>query len=367
MSRILLAVSVLVASAVLAPAQTVVASFTSTIIVTPIVQFTDTSTGSPTTWAWDFDSDGNVDDTSSNPVWVYPGPGAYLCTLTVTNATSSDTVAAAVGIETINLPAFTSTYTQSTHTRGMWFQAPARFSIVGLRVPDESGFGLQNVAVYRMANAPPTFSASATGGLEFLSLAIPSNENIPCAVSFDTGDYVGVLGACGDNTTMRNSYGSGPFVSSVLGLPVSLTRFMTQTNLVSANGLGPYSGIASGSIARVEMAVSACVGLPYGDGSPSSQAAAPTLKTTALPFLGQTAELTIENFDSNALGVIGVGLGRLNQPTPIGTLLINNFAGSAILNGGAPMNPGSYTFSFRSPPTPRCKDSAQSNGRRPTC
>jgi PKD repeat protein len=54
------------------------------------VQFTDTSTGSPTSWAWDFNNDGVIDNTTRNPVYTYPSPGTYSVNLTVTNAGGSD-------------------------------------------------------------------------------------------------------------------------------------------------------------------------------------------------------------------------------------------------------------------------------------
>ncbi len=54
------------------------------------VQFTDTSSGSPTSWAWDFNNDGVIDNTSRNPMYTYPNPGTYSVNLTVTNAGGSD-------------------------------------------------------------------------------------------------------------------------------------------------------------------------------------------------------------------------------------------------------------------------------------
>ena len=48
------------------------------------VIFVDTSTGSPTTWNWDFGDGGT--DTVQNPYHVYNSPGTYTVTLTVTNA-----------------------------------------------------------------------------------------------------------------------------------------------------------------------------------------------------------------------------------------------------------------------------------------
>jgi PKD repeat protein len=327
----------------------VVASFTSSVVSGTTVLFTDTSIGNPTAWAWDFDNDGTVDDNSQFPAFTYPAIGSYTCSLTVSNAFSSDTIVQNIGIGIIPMPAFNNTYSFITNTRGLWFQSPTRFSITGLRVPDEFGHGQQNVAVYRLPSGTAT-----TGGLEFASIGLPSAQNIPCVVSFDAGEYVGVLGACGDTTMMHNSYGTPntPYPSTVLGQPTTLYRFLSQTNLVTTNGNAAYQMASSAQLARVEIAVTPCVGIPYGVGSPSTQAQAPILSTTALPFLGSTAELTVENFDSNAIGVIAVGIGRANVPTPIGTVLLNNLAGTAAINGGALMNPGSYTFSFAIPNNP---------------
>ena len=54
------------------------------------VQFTDTSTGSPTSWAWDFENDGIIDSTEQNPSFTYASPGTYTVNLTVTNDAGSD-------------------------------------------------------------------------------------------------------------------------------------------------------------------------------------------------------------------------------------------------------------------------------------
>ncbi|MGA0058739.1 MAG: SUMF1/EgtB/PvdO family nonheme iron enzyme [Planctomycetota bacterium] len=41
------------------------------------VQFTDTSTNVPTSWAWDFEDDGTVDSTLQNPSFTYTNAGIY--------------------------------------------------------------------------------------------------------------------------------------------------------------------------------------------------------------------------------------------------------------------------------------------------
>ncbi|MCK4270595.1 MAG: PEGA domain-containing protein, partial [Methanogenium sp.] len=50
------------------------------------VQFNDTSSGTPTAWAWDFNNDGIIDSTEQNPGYTYTEPGLYTVSLTAGNA-----------------------------------------------------------------------------------------------------------------------------------------------------------------------------------------------------------------------------------------------------------------------------------------
>jgi PKD repeat protein len=69
----------------------VIASFTADVVAgyqPLVVQFTDTSTGDPTNWEWDFDGNGTVDSTAQDPSHSFddPGdPGTYVVNLTVWN------------------------------------------------------------------------------------------------------------------------------------------------------------------------------------------------------------------------------------------------------------------------------------------
>ncbi len=55
------------------------------------VQFMDQSTGDGiTSWAWDVNNDGTVDNTTQNPSFTYDTAGTYTVNLTVTNAGGSD-------------------------------------------------------------------------------------------------------------------------------------------------------------------------------------------------------------------------------------------------------------------------------------
>lgn len=53
------------------------------------VDFTDESTGDPTSWLWDF-GDGQT-STDQNPTHIYDNPGSYTVSLTATNSVGSDT------------------------------------------------------------------------------------------------------------------------------------------------------------------------------------------------------------------------------------------------------------------------------------
>ena len=54
------------------------------------VQFTDASTGNPTTWLWDFD-DGGATSTAQNPAHTFTTVGTYHVTLTAGDGTCDDT------------------------------------------------------------------------------------------------------------------------------------------------------------------------------------------------------------------------------------------------------------------------------------
>ncbi len=75
------------------PAGPPVAAFTSntTTGYAPLtVNFTDQSTNSPSSWAWDFDNDGSTDSTSQNPSHQFSSVGIYTVKLTATNGEGSD-------------------------------------------------------------------------------------------------------------------------------------------------------------------------------------------------------------------------------------------------------------------------------------
>ena len=63
------------------------------------VQFTDKSTGSPSTWSWDFNGDGTAESTVQNPpAYTYTTAGTYTANLTVSNANGSASKTATITV-----------------------------------------------------------------------------------------------------------------------------------------------------------------------------------------------------------------------------------------------------------------------------
>ena len=67
------------------------------------VQFTDESTNGPTSWSWDFESDGVADSSAPNPTHTYSA-GVYSVKLTATNSAGSGTVTRAFYISVSSPP-----------------------------------------------------------------------------------------------------------------------------------------------------------------------------------------------------------------------------------------------------------------------
>jgi PKD repeat protein len=81
------------------------------------VHFTDTSTNTPTSWAWDFGDGGS--STAQNPSHAFNSPGTYTVTLTARNALGSSTATNTVTVELT--PAFSANVTSGTVPRTVQF------------------------------------------------------------------------------------------------------------------------------------------------------------------------------------------------------------------------------------------------------
>ncbi len=83
------------------------------------VQFTDQSSNTPTSWAWDFDNNGTTDSTAQNPSHQYAAAGTYSVKLTVANGDGNDSLTKtnAVTVGDAPPPGSTLTFTAVADTR----------------------------------------------------------------------------------------------------------------------------------------------------------------------------------------------------------------------------------------------------------
>jgi hypothetical protein len=202
----------------------------------------------------------------------------------------------------IPLPAYSTTYTSPSGTRGFYCQAPLDFTVVGLRVPDEKQHGKQNVCLYRHTSAPPAYSSTVPLTPIFSKFGESSANIIPCSEKFKKGEWLIAIGACGDSTTMLNSYGpSGCFQSNVLGMATTLCRCGIQANIVTAKPPHPVWSENAYNVCRVEVYV-----------------ASATLAGSGTPSPGGTIKFALSaSADTNLPYQMGSSLG--NGPIPIDT------------------------------------------------
>jgi len=146
----------------------------------------------------------------------------------------------------MDIPEETSTYTGNA--RGYWFTAPTYFTITGLRVPDDNP-GDQTIEIIKFASGPPPIYPPTN---DFVSLGrwagISGTDIISCNIGVNSGDIIGILG-CRDIT---NSYGPGPYSTSIDGNSVTLTKMGMEYELPTYPAQYIWQD-PTGDIGRVEM------------------------------------------------------------------------------------------------------------------
>lgn len=189
------------------------------------VSFTDTSTGTPTSWNWAF-GDSHT-STAQNPANTYLNPGAYTAQLIASNAGGSSTNTVTIGV-----------YERFAWWRLFYFGNTN--SANGAPSADADGTGTSNTNKF-LAGFNPTNSAAY---LHVISIAKTNSTDI----------NVIYLGASGDNTwlpgiqsrtnvlevttgTANGSYASNNFASAgVTNILSGGTGLGTVTNVVEVGG-----------------------------------------------------------------------------------------------------------------------------------
>ncbi|MCP5103524.1 MAG: PKD domain-containing protein [bacterium] len=147
------------------------------------VNFTDTSTNSPTSWSWTFYGGSPSSSSSQNPSVTYNNAGTYTVSLTATNSGGNDTetktnyitvteVLPSVGNTTI----FGSTST-SSYRRAMPFTMPADGTISSVTMYHSGGSGNLILGVYDGSGTPanrlgvtPSTALNSSAGWQTINL-----------------------------------------------------------------------------------------------------------------------------------------------------------------------------------------------------
>jgi gliding motility-associated-like protein len=185
-----------------------------------VVQFSDLSTGSPTSWSWDL---GNGIVTSvQNPSTIYSTPGLYTVKLTVTNASGTDTKTIAGYIQISQPPTVNFRVDDSSSTCGS-----KTVQLTNLSNPNSSG-----AAVYfwdfgdgtsSTAQNPPAHTYSAAGAYS-MSLTVTNSNG--CVQSLSKPNYITVLAKPVTGFTVANANSCGaPFTANFSSTSVGAVSY----------------------------------------------------------------------------------------------------------------------------------------------
>ena len=231
-----------------------VASFTS-VVAELTVQFTDTSTEKPTSWAWDF-GDGST-STAQNPSHIYAGANTYTVTLTATNtigsnaATAQVTAIAPPDLRPVapvvpNETGIVGTSLSFTLPVGTGGDAPLAYLASGL--PSWATFTASTRVLSGTPNATGvttvTYTVTDTDGdtatVTFTITIAPKPRVVPTAPT--VADQNGVVGTTFALSLPVGTGGDAPLTYLVSGLPSGLTFF---ANFRAVGGTPETAGIST--------------------------------------------------------------------------------------------------------------------------
>ena len=138
--------------------------------------------------------------------------------------------------------------TYSGNVRGFTFTAPTDFTITGIDVPTDASSNPFSAAILKVNDtnfSDWTYGSSTLNYDVLYDIRGQATAVSGLNITITQGDQIGVLGNRGD----INSYGSGPYVSSINGNDVVLSRMLSQNVISSASS--PFSLSISNEAAGV--------------------------------------------------------------------------------------------------------------------
>ncbi len=214
------------------------------------VNFTDTSTGTVSSWAWDFENDGTVDSTAQNPSHVYTTPGVYSVKLVASGPGGTD--------DEVKVGFITSVASSLQVTI-----EPAKDTSMYSENPGNSNGAATQMVCGNAANAVPTQVGVRRALVEFdVTSQVPTGSTILSAqlqmsVTYNPATPIGA-----QTITLRRvtrEWGEGTTVGATIGQGAAATggdatwshAVATTTNWTNPGGDFTGSITASTSVAGV--------------------------------------------------------------------------------------------------------------------
>ncbi len=199
------------------------------------VNFTDQSSGSPTSWIWDF-GDGVGTSSQQNPSYTYQNPGSYTVSLTATNAYGSDAETKA------NYITVTESGTTVMHVFNIVVTrkvaGPNNNGVAEVTVVDQGGAPVSGAMVSGYFSAPNTSTKSALTGTNGVALLQSDKTKSPPPDFCFTVTGVALGGATYDsganavNTACESGWAGGGFAVSSFDnrVPGAFSLFQNSPN-----------------------------------------------------------------------------------------------------------------------------------------
>ena len=209
----------------IAPISSLTASFThspASPVTGQTVEFTDTSTGSPTTWAWNF-ADGTT-STARHPGHAFAAAGSYLVTLVASNGSISSTATRTVTVTPAALPVASFTFSPGTPATGQ----PVIFTDASTGSPTSWQWDFGDGATATAQNPSHSYLAagsysivltvrnnSGSGSSTQVVSVTAGSSDVHYAASASSTDIQAAIDAAHDGDTVRVPAGTATWTSNV--------------------------------------------------------------------------------------------------------------------------------------------------------
>ncbi|MCA8975412.1 MAG: PKD domain-containing protein [Planctomycetes bacterium] len=286
------------------------ANFTDGLIGPGVVQFTDTSTNSPTSWSWDLDGDGTADSTAQNPAWVYATTAPVAVTLTAQRLCGpADTITRTI----VPLQQISTGYAQNNgngnygsilfdldvlNPAGMKIESLDVFTTtVSLPVQLDMYIRQGTYSGYENTASEWVLAGSATG-------TSSTGNTVPTSLTFGSPVYLppGVTGVKFHYMNFYCSYTTGTAVQTFGNADVAMTAGTSQYT----TQLDPFAGTTltprwfAGTIYYSTQNLTGEAGYGQFGAGCAGTIGRSSLTPSANPVLGTTLTVTVDNLASNA-------------------------------------------------------------------